>query len=303
MSIFKAKIIKMIEFISNLYFIRLISIFTVLVFIQFFQKSEYLVIFSSILFSHYFLSFYYSKYQMNNLVKEKQFWFSTLVLIIFSLIYIYSDSYLVLLVPFIGVHIALSETYMLNKWHLKTIEKSKLFQLNAARFLFNISIFFQLIFGVNESNDIAYVATNVFFILSLLFLFFVLKSFREKISKNNIYQIALFESVGLLFLVIVRAFGFPIKPQHFVFYHIITWLYYSFIECRVTKKSSDMKKLIILAIASTSFFYFVQKDFLIEEYRIDLSEHIPLWATLHFCSSFALSTFNPQIVRKFFYRT
>jgi hypothetical protein len=190
---------------------------------------------------------------------------------------------------------------MFNLWHLKSVKEEQMGLINLSRFLVNISLFGLLVYGLNFTPDY-FLLTLSFYALSLIF-FLYITFFKTNATKNDFTTVVFFEVIGVVFVIATLFLQIKISHQHFVFYHITTWLIYPFLDFKNKGKTPELNKLLWLSSISTIFFWVIQSQPLLGEYRIDLSPHIAFWATLHFTSTFALSRLNPNIIKQHFYRT
>jgi hypothetical protein len=252
---------------------------------NFLPTRVYGLTFISILFGHYLLSLFYSHKQIRSLSSTKKFIPPLLVLTITSIAYIQSGYYLIYLIPFIIFHIALSETYMINIWNEGSFDRSRNnLILNSIRFAYNVSIFSYLIYP----STILLISIIVIF---LALIYFILKN---NLNRNYLW----FELIALLFVGLTLFISFKITHQHFVFYHILSWVIFPTIGF-ASKCHKKLFSFILLTLVSTLLLLMI--DLAIDPSTVSLKSYIPLWATLHFMSTFALSRLNPRFMTRFFY--
>jgi len=288
---------------NNYSYIRLFSILIIGVAALSLSKIQFVALFTSILFSHYLLSFIFSWKQFNQLFFNKNIWPPLVILIFITILYVQTGFYIVYLVPFIGIHVALSETYMINLWHLNEIENKKTIRnLNLSRFLLNCSMYFLLVYWVKFDLFYEKIIMGGVIIGSLIYFTYAVKSTNSQ-NKFKVNRFVMFELLGGLFVLTALICHFQISPQYFVFYHIVTWLVFSFFDFCKKQVYNKLYIFLSLVISTTFLFYILNSDLIFKDVKINLVNYIPLWATLHFMSTFSLSRLNPVFITRFFYRT
>ena len=253
-------------------------------------------LFISVLFGHYALSFYYARRQVKNLAGNKTTWLPLLILTVASCIYIFSGHYIAGFVPFVGLHIALSEVYMLNQHQSAHLvhEQRTLWHLNLSRFFTSFSLFVLLL---NQQVIWVHLLVMVSFAYFLWCLPAKGERFRPELRANClIYELS---GLGVAYFLYFKAV--PISFQLFVFYHVTSWIIYPAAGFYQKKNWPALKKFTIDTVVSTAIIFVLSSPLILKNQAVDFAAVIPLWATLHFVSSFALSNLNPRYIARYFY--
>ncbi len=287
----------------DMVFIRLISVLLVLGLRASLPDLLFKMVLISLLFSHYFLGFYFSKNQIKTLLTNFKFALPLFALIILSVWYIGSGYHAVYLLPFIAFHVAISETYMVNENLDSRLFSGVQFfgHVNLARFLLNL---FLIILLMNSHPlFVGYSVKYYHLLITLSFIYFLssLALLKEKIGFQKIKVFLSYELTGLALAYVLYFSHAKMTQQYFVFYHITTWLIFPSLKFFKLQKWNEIKKLTYLAIASTIFFFLIAFPFARKAPIVALDEQTAFWATVHFLSTFAISRLNPQAIRNVFY--
>lgn len=283
--------------------IRLVSILLVGLAYSQLSKENFTIALVSILYGHYALSFYYAKDQALKLTRQPSTWIPLSALAVLSAAYIFSGLYVVALVAFVGIHISLSEIYMLNQSENVRPEAASedVWHLNLSRFLTNASLYLLLLHSHPLFDAIPTLALHSLVVASFVYFAAKLPRGEDERSKSLRKSYLSFEGSGLAIAYALFALRVPLSFQLFVFYHVLTWILFPAISFHRRKNESALKWFGLHTAASTAFFFVLTSPLILREHAVDLKATIPLWATLHFVSSFPLSRLNPRFVTRFFY--
>lgn len=250
--------------------------------------------FVAFLFAHYALSFYYAKDTVGNLMRARTAWWPLAGLTFFSAAFLLSGYYVLALVPFIGLHIALSDTYMINDKLSFTSDKDQAArsQLNLSRFAIGVSVFLLVLHAqpVFARIPIALIHTG----LAISFIYFCTLPLRhpQLLSGSVGRDFIAFEALGVTLAYAIYFANLDLTAQHFVFYHIVLWTIFPTSFFWLKRDKIALRKFAALTVSITGLFYWLALPV----------ETVPLWASLHFLSSFALSRHNPRLITKYFYQ-
>jgi hypothetical protein len=256
-------------------------------------KNYYKNLFIPILYTHYLLAFYFSRRHLTKVISSFDGRVFGLALATLSAVFIFMDLPITVL---IGIHISLSEVYMLNKYYennnLRTQSKINLF-----RFILNISTYLLLLEKDSMISSPLF-KKSILTIALLSFVVIVYCLSKEIISSKfrpKIYDLFFFEVAGLSFLLIGFFSPLNLTPQDFVFYHISTWLLFPYFLSRKTR-SAGILNFFILNIGISTFL-FLAATYL----PIPLESYVPAWAVVHILSSFILSpSYNPNFINRIY---
>jgi len=272
--------------------IRLISIAVVAIAAFAMPTPFFKAFFTSALFGHYALSFYYSKRQLGNLAKKRTTWIPLGILAAGTLVYIFTGAYVWLLAPFIGLHIALSETYMISgqgdvsaklRWHL-----------NLSRYLVNAFIYVLLLHTFPVFSFIPVPVALLGLATSFGYFAFIMKRDGHALDASAKTDLLIFEASGVAVGLVLFASGIAMAPPLFVYYHVTTWILYPAANFYRRGDRSQFSWFLGQTAVVTAVFFALST-------MVDLPGAIPMWATLHFVSSFPLSRLNPTFITKLFY--
>lgn len=283
--------------------IRLISLAFVWLAVSRLSKEAFQISLVSILYGHYALSFFYAKTHFCRLGRERASWVPLVVLAVLTAAYVASGFHVVALVAFVGFHISLSEIYMLNQAenaHLK-LDAATLWHLNLSRFATNASLYVLLLHSHPLFSAIPVAALHVLVAASFAYFLATLARRGGEATKALRPGFFSFEFSGLVTAYVLFALDVPLSFQLFVYYHVITWILYPAISYH---RRGDLKSLVWFGthtVAATAFFFVVTSPALLGSFALDLKSSIPLWATLHFVTSFPLSRLNPVFVTRYFF--
>ncbi len=280
--------------------IRLISLAVVAICAVSMPPAIFTALFTSILFGHYAMSLYYSKNQVKNLTRQRATWLPVGALVVVTLAYVSSGAYVWGLAAFIGLHIALSETYMVNLSRAKTPPANVRWHLNLSRYITNAFIYALLL---HKNPVFASIPIELaFFGLVGGFGYFTvtMKRFWPEIDPTAAKDYVFFEVSGIVVAMLLLANGVAMAPPMFVYYHIITWILYPAVSFRSRGDSKAFNRFLVETAVITGIFFLISAPGLFFDSPVDLKGAIPLWATLHFVSSFPLSRLNPALINRYF---
>lgn len=279
--------------------IRLLSLVIVVTCAYVMPDTLFKSLFTATLFGHYALSFYYAKTQAKKLTTMKVTWIPLAVLTAATVAYIVSGAYVWFLAGFIGLHIALSEVYMVNlgqepppdaRWHL-----------NLSRYVTNAFIYLLLLHQVPLFKNIPLALSFAGIAVGFIYFVVAMKRYGAVLTPNARRDFMLFEVSGIVVGLILFGLNVPMSPPMFVYYHITTWILYPAASFHLRGDKPAMKKFLVQTAAITALFFVISNPIWLAEHSIDLVAAIPLWATLHFATSFPLSRLNPTFITRHFY--
>lgn len=259
--------------------------------------ASFKLIFLSMLFCHYILSLYYAKNQVKTLITKKETYLPLVILTVLTTLYFVNSMYTYVFVAFIGLHIALSETYSINQfWNLHEIKNPKdIGRLNFLRIIFNILLFIVLLGGDLKIIKIPIDLAFSLMCISFLGMSYFLIKMANKSTINR--DFILFETAGLLIAGFTYFKGIALIPQFIVLYHVMTWILFPAISFFKREKLNENIKFFSYNIVISIGF-----GYLIAQYGIGQFEYwVPASGSLHFLSTFALSRLNPDFISKYFY--
>ena len=287
--------------------IRLCSIVLVWVFYSVLPSAVFRNVTLSLLFSHYALAFYYSKHQLKALTVTRAAWLPLLGLAGIGAAYFASGYYILSLVPFIGLHVALSETYMIGRAH----PKADHWLLNGSRFLTSASLYLLLLHGHPLFSGIPQAFLHAAIAAGVLGFLLALRSLGERIPAQVRLDFIAFELSGVLVGYGLYWRGVALSYTFFVLYHVLTWILFPAVSFFRRDRSAraaqgrslgDLGKFILLSGGTVALFLVLSAPSILGDRALDLAAAVPLWATIHFLSSFPLSRLNPHFISRYFYR-
>lgn len=283
--------------------IRLISISIVALAYSQLSTAAFQASFISVLYGHYSLSLYYAKDQCAKLARERSTWIPLAGLALLCAAYLFSGLYVVALVPFIGLHIALSETYMLNQAQSAhtAATPDALWHLNLSRFLTNVALYLLLLHDYPLFTVVPVEILYALVVGAYAYFFWKLPRANDKFNVSMRSSYLSFEVSGLAVAVALHLMHIPLSFQLFVFYHVLTWIIFPAISFHRRGDAPALRRFAVHTVVSTAFFFLLTSPLLLKENAVDLKSVIPLWATLHFVTSFPLSRLNPRFITRFFY--
>lgn len=273
-------------------FVRILSVAAVFLLYKTFPKSDYFSFFVAILFAHYVLATYYSKKQIIKIATQKTFWPALAILFLIGSAAVYFKD--IMFIPFICLHIALSEVYMSGEspcgGNKKFWEK-----INAIRLIFYLSAFIYILKDHPVFNNVV-PAVFLFVPCGLFLLVFglILKN-SSQLSKTYL-QIIIFDLTAIIIFFLILYLDIKLTQKELVLYHVTTWIVTPVIKFARGNNFSQTKQFILLNTIFIAFFYFIQ-----QVTGTGLSASIPLWGSIHFIITFATSKLNPQIIAQYFY--
>lgn len=272
--------------------IRVFSIVAVFSMYQAFPKADYVALFVAVLFAHYLLAAYYSRKQIFAVGRQKIFWPALSVLGLLGAMAIYFRA--AIFIPFICLHVALSEVYMSGE-RLCFGDKKFWEKINVLRVVFYVLIFVSMlrnlpVFSSLSSDWVLLAACGLF----LGFYRLVFKK-RRQLGGTYLYLFA-FDFVAVIFAIGVQYAGVKLTQQELVFYHITTWIVSPVLKFVRGRNFILTKEFAVLNVFFVAMFYFVQRLT-----GPSLAASIPLWGSIHFILTFATSRLNPQVISQYFY--
>ncbi len=248
----------------------------------------YKSVFVGLLFSHFFLGFYYSRRNIGQLRKKKY------ALGVASGVLL-GGLYFAVKAPqfapyFLVVHSALSDAYILQiRNRMKDAEHMRL--LKSAFY----TICFGLLFiGASSSSTVLLLGLCA---VGLILLGAIAYYTEEKLNLT-MFELPL---VALVVFTKTQAITFDI---HFLgFYHILTWYAFSFWMLVIKEKSPRKSVSFFSMVLGLSAVFIVIFEKVVGASITDTSfaKIIAFWSILHITSTISLSKFNPRVLKNVFY--
>lgn len=254
----------------------------------------------AILFCHFVLSFYSSKHQLVEIVKNKKSWPFFLFLVLLSASYPFYG--LPNIILFFGVHHALNDTY-LSLHNVKSNKKIGHFILS--RFLFNLASYLVILRTIPPIWHIPVGLLEAFLLFSLFIFAYSAYYFRELFDKNQYKDLILFEAVNIVVVIGSLLFAWKITYVQFVFYHLFLWIFHPFWKMSGDQVHFNSKYLLASVVFTILFFLITPEAGLFPQITMEhhLNRQIYIWGAVHVNLTFALSRNNPHWIRSLFARS
>lgn len=281
--------------------VRLLSIAVVFLAKINLSPALFKITFLSLLFGHYFLSFFYAKKQFTNLISEKKLVKPFLILVLITTAYIISGYHVMFLLPFIVFHVAMSEAYMINE-NLGLQQINHLGDLNLSRFFLNLILMAWL---MHDQSIFAHVSLTIFELLvglSILYFFYAVYKISASIPVNKVRSLLCFEITGVFIAIVLYLSKVQMVQQYFVLYHVATWLFFPTLKFFKMGKVEEAKKLMAMTTLATGAFFLMLYPLVDNRPFLNLDRQIALWASIHFLGTFASSRLNPKIIKNIFFK-
>jgi len=248
------------------------------------------VFFLGLLFSHYLLAATYSHKRVKGLLSTPAYALPLLALVGLAAVVLWQQQTAVVLI--IGIHIALAETYMVD-FPLKKTPAFEMEDLNILRLVLYVAIFCTLLHHYPQFSWIPVEVLYGIVAISWGTSLYLVHSRKSRFTGGQLADLLVFDLVGVGLTVFVVVQGVVLTHADIVFYHILTWAVFPAWQFIASKKVQRLGVFAGSVLVSTAAFYLLAQ-------RVDLAGQVPLWATVHIVSSFALSKLNPSVIRNLF---
>lgn len=260
--------------------IRLFSGATVVLLRNFLLHDTFLLALYGLLYAHYALATAYSWGQIRNLGGDRRFRLPLLALLAVLVLALVWRSWL--FIPFIGMHIALSEVYL--SWGGPRPVDGRVESYNLLRLGLYISGFSTLVFGLHWIVPVAFWGACL--------AWFLANGFHRRGDATLNWTLP-YDAAGLAMLGALHFSGTPITQAEIVFYHVVTWLMHPLLRLERTR---GLPRFLAANVALAAAFTLLGRMGV-----ADLKAHIPLWGTAHFVLTLGTSRLNPAFLTRVFY--
>lgn len=274
--------------------VRIVSILAVVLIARRFGEFDYLAIVVSFGFSHYIVGFLYAGGRLSQAASRKE------TLIPLALFLLAGPALYRWNLPdiffFLCLHVVLSDTYMMHSAHHGNLRLKNLFTV---RLFFNA---FAYIFMLRHSPCVSMVPAAVlggaFLAAAGCFYYFLFRG-RSEFTKREFTDQFLFESAAVVMA--VCSLRWQYIQEYVTVYHGICWLFLPLPKLIKQGKAAVARFGLLNGGITAALFVMTPLGGGLFNIPIEFfQKQFNLWGYFHIMSSFALSSYNPAWLRKWF---